>query len=133
MTLDELVKLAFQAQNNAIAPYSQFPVGAALLTKSGRVFSGSNIESSSYGLSMCAERVALFKALSDGETEFTAIAIGTHSQGLCPPCGACRQLLWEYAPQIQVAIANQSNSYQVFQLNDLFPEPFDRHFLSSHA
>lgn len=133
MTLDELVKLAFQAQNNAIAPYSQFPVGAALLTKSGQVVPGANIESSSYGLSMCAERVALFKALSEGVTEFTAIAIATHSLGLCPPCGACRQLLWEYAPQIQVAIANQHNSFQVFQLHDLFPKPFDRHFLSSHA
>lgn len=133
MTLDELVKLAFQAQSKAIAPYSQFPVGAALLTESGQVIAGANIESSSYGLSMCAERVALFKALSEGITEFTAIAIATRSAGLCPPCGACRQLLWEYAPKIQVAVANQHHSYKVYQLIDLFPEPFDRHFLSSHA
>ena len=125
----QLVRIAFEAMENAAAPYSKFPVGAALLAKSGRVYKGANVESSSYGLSMCAERVALFKALSEGERDFTAIAIATTASRACPPCGACRQLLWDYARDIDVYISENKNTYQKYNIRDFFPFPFDSEFL----
>lgn len=129
MEYGKLIKYAVTAKRNASAPYSGFAVGAALLSKSGRVFTGSNVESSSFGLSMCAERVALFKALSEGDRDFVAIAIASDATKPCPPCGACRQLLWDYAPNLMVLIASAENSFKQLSLRELLPEPFDAGFL----
>jgi len=103
----ELIQAALAAREHSVAPYSKFNVGAALLTASGKIISGANVESASYGLSCCAERVALFKALTEGETNFTTIAVASH--GGVSPCGACRQLLAEYAGNAEVILAD-SNS-----------------------
>jgi cytidine deaminase len=101
----ELIEEAVKARERAYAPYSGFPVGAALLAVDGRVFTGSNVENASYGLTMCAERVALFKAVSEGAREFTAIAISC-GEGACAPCGACRQVLSEFAPDLLVIMTD---------------------------
>jgi cytidine deaminase len=124
-----LVKLAVAAQKKALAPYSHFKVGAALRTKEGKTYAGINVESSSYGLTICAERVALFKALSEGEREFDTIAIVTDSDELCPPCGACRQVLWDYAPNLKIILSNLKGEIKEYELRDLFPAAFDQSFL----
>jgi cytidine deaminase len=103
----KLIQAALAAREQSVAPYSKFKVGAALLTASGEIISGANVESASYGLSCCAERVALFKALTDGQHDFTGIAIA--SPGGAAPCGACRQLLAEYAVQAEVILINSES------------------------
>jgi cytidine deaminase len=123
-----LIQRAREAIKRAQATYSGFPVGAALLCKNGMIFTGCNVESSSYGLTICAERVALVKALSEGETEFLAIAIATPLKPLCPPCGACRQLLWDYTKNIDVILAAE-NEFQSLTLQELLPLAFDDRFL----
>jgi len=122
----DLVQAAVQARRNAVAPYSGFPVGAALLTASGRVILGANVESASYGLTCCAERVALFKALTDGEREFQAIAVVARYPQGPTPCGACRQLLAEHAPEAAVWLADTARLRQirVFTVRELLPEAF---------
>ena len=131
------VKLTFEflrkIREKAIAPYSRFRVGAILWTKKGKQFTGHNIESSSYGLTICAERVALFKALSEGEKEFQTIAILSDAEDFCPPCGACRQVLMDFAPDIQVILYNHQGKHVTYSLQDLLPEAFtpDR-LISSH-
>lgn len=122
---DLLIGAAKQARENAHAPYSNFRVGAALRSTSGRIFSGCNVENASYGLTMCAERVAMFKAISDGERGFSALAVVTDADILTPPCGACRQLIWEFCGDIPVTIANLKGQTDVMQMKDLFPRPFD--------
>lgn len=122
---DLLIDAAKQARENAHAPYSNFRVGAALRSTSGRIFSGCNVENASYGLTMCAERVAIFKALSEGERGFSALAVVTDADILTPPCGACRQLIWEFCGDIPVTIANLKGQTDVMQMKDLFPRPFD--------
>ena len=124
MSLDLIAK-AIAARDHAMAPYSSFKVGAALETKDGRIFTGCNIESSSYGLTVCAERVALFKALSEGVADFRQIATTTDAPMLTPPCGACRQLLWEYCGDIVVYLHSLKGLDQQFRLSELFPLPFD--------
>lgn len=110
----------------ACAPYSKFQVGAALLTAGGRIVQGANVESASYGLTCCAERVALFKALTDGEKEFAAVAVVAPAPGGPTPCGACRQLLSEYAPQATVWVADSRDPGQVreFCVKELLPHAF---------
>ncbi len=125
----ELVEQAREARTKALAPYSKFKVGAALRTKDGKVYSGINVESSSYGLTICAERVALFKALSEGEREFDTLAIVTDSDELCPPCGACRQVLWDYAPNLKIVLSNLKGKTEEYELRELFPAAFDQSFL----
>lgn len=117
---------AAQAGRRAVAPYSNFRVGAALLTRKGTIFSGANVESASYGLTCCAERVALFKALTAGEREFSAIAIVARVASGPTPCGACRQLLAEYAPGAIVWLADSLNtkSAREFSVRELLPAPF---------
>ena len=127
----ELVKKAQAAREKALASYSHFKVGAALRTKDGKVYSGINVESSSYGLTICAERVALFKALSEGERQFDSIAIVTDSDELCPPCGACRQVLWDYAPNLKIILSNLKGKTREYELRELFPAAFDQSFLDS--
>jgi cytidine deaminase len=119
---DKLVSLAAEARKKAHAPYSNCAVGAALLAKSGRVYTGSNVENASYGLTVCAERVAVFKAVSEGEREFEAIAVV--SENGITPCGACRQVLIEFGEDIQVIVANAAGHRRVFALTDLLPEGF---------
>ncbi len=120
----ELVQKAVEARQNAYAPYSKFPVGAALLAKDGRVFTGCNVENASYGLTVCAERVALFKAVSEGATQFAALAVAC-GVGLCAPCGACRQVLAEFAPDLKVIMADgEGRIWRESTLAELLPESF---------
>lgn len=126
---DKLVAAAKQARENAHAPYSNFRVGAALRAKSGRVYTGCNVENATYGLTVCAERVAIFKAISEGERGFDAIAVVTHTEALTPPCGACRQIMWEFCGDVDVILANLAGKTEVHRLSSLFPKPFDSSFL----
>ncbi|MBN2093201.1 cytidine deaminase [candidate division KSB1 bacterium] len=126
-----LMKIARLAKAQACAPYSHFKVGAALLAQSGNIYSGCNVESSSYGLTICAERVALYKALSEGERHFTKIAITSNSSQICPPCGACRQVLMDYAPEIEVILFNDRGDIQKILLRDLLPNAFTSNFLKT--
>ena len=122
---DLLIEAARQARENAHAPYSNFRVGAALRSSSGRIFGGCNVENATYGLTMCAERVAIFKAVSEGERGFRAIAVITDTDALTPPCGACRQLIWEFCGDIPVSMVNLKGKIEVVQMRELFPRPFD--------
>ena len=121
-----LVVAAIEAQRRAAAPYSKFAVGAALLTKDGEIISGANVESASYGLTWCAERIALFKALTEGKRDFVAIAVVALMDGGPMPCGACRQLLSEYAPEaaVWVADSNAPSLVREFTVKDLLPSAF---------
>lgn len=121
---DLLISKAKEARNYAHAHYSNFKVGAALLTENDEIITGCNVESSSYGLSICAERVALTKALSKGITKFKAIAIYAKEGAFCPPCGACRQLLHDYAPNIDVIITD-GKKQKIIKLKELLPLAFD--------
>ena len=126
----ELVALAWQARDLASAPYSNFQVGAALLASDGRVFTGCNVESSSYGLSICAERVALTKAISEGAREFVTIAVAAQGKGTVSPCGACRQLLHDYAPNLRVLLSGQEGKHTEHPLKELLPLAFSAEQLS---
>ncbi len=121
---EQLVTSAQKAQHYAYAPYSLFPVGAALETCDGKVIQGGNIENASLGLSVCAERVALFKAVSMGYATFTRLAVISSGQDYCLPCGACRQVLYEFAPHLEILAARQEGDYQVYALDELLPNPF---------
>jgi cytidine deaminase len=122
---DQLIAAARQARENAHAPYSGFRVGAALRATSGRIFGGCNVENATFGLTICAERVALFKAVSEGERGFDAIAVVTDADTLTPPCGACRQLIWEFCGDVPVILANLKGKTETLRMRDLFPKPFD--------
>lgn len=120
----ELVRLAVEARARAYAPYSLFAVGAALLTEDGRAFTGCNVENASYGLTVCAERVALFKAVSEGATRFSALAVACGA-GPCAPCGACRQVLYEFAPDLLVIMADgEGRGWRTARLSELLPHGF---------
>jgi cytidine deaminase len=126
MNREELIARAIQVRENACAPYSHYKVGAALLAATGKIYTGCNVENSTYGLTVCAERVALFKALSEGERKFSEIAVVTSAASPASPCGACRQLLWEYCGDIEVTVANLEGFRQTLRLTELFPRPFDQ-------
>jgi len=127
---DELIEQAREARQGAHAPYSNFKVGAAILASDGRVFTGCNVENSTYSLSMCAERVAIFKAVSEGARELLKIAVVADSENLTPPCGCCRQMIWEFAgEETKVILANMIGDIQKFDIKELIPEPFDARFL----
>lgn len=121
-----LIAAAIKAREKACAPYSKFKVGAALLTEKGKIISGANVESASYGLTCCAERIALFNALTSGEKNFTAIAIVARINGGGMPCGACRQLLAEYAPNAMVWVSDSARPHQAkeFTVKELLPGAF---------
>ena len=127
----ELIRKATAVRNAAIAPYSRFKVGSALETTNGEIFTGCNIENSSYGLTVCAERVALWKALSEGARHFSAIVVVTDSAVLSSPCGACRQLLWEYCGNITVHVHSLQGMSTEYKLSELLPNPFDDHNLKA--
>jgi cytidine deaminase len=121
---EELIKIALDARRHARAPYSNFLVGAALWCGSGRIFTGCNVESSSFGLSLCAERVALTKALSEGENDFLRMAVVAEGDHPVKPCGACLQLLWDYAPNLELILSNCEKQYERIALSQLLPFPF---------
>ena len=124
MKMDDLVKMAREAQSQAYAPYSQFRVGAALLTNDDRVFTGANIENASYGMSICAERTAVFKAVLAGHKKFQAIAIAGSGTGYIYPCGACLQVLTEFSSDMKIITVNENDEYREYYLGDLLPQSF---------
>lgn len=126
---DKLVEAALAAREHAVAAYSLFRVGAALESAEGAIFTGCNVENATYGLTVCAERVAVFKALSVGVRRFTRIAVAADTDTLTPPCGACRQILWEFCGDIPVILTNLQGKREQFQLKDLLPRAFDSSFL----
>jgi cytidine deaminase len=127
--MDPLISAALQARENAHAPYSKFKVGAALEDATGRIHTGCNVENATYGLSLCAERVAVFKAVSDAARGFKRVAVVADTETLTPPCGACRQILWEFCGDIEIVLANLSGKSETLRLGTLFPRPFDDSFL----
>ena len=126
---DALISAARTARAHAHAPSANFRVGAAVRAKSGRIFTGCNVENSTYGLTLCAERVAIFKAVSEGERGFDAIAVVADTESLTPPCGACRQIIWEFCGDAEVILANLKGRVEVHRMSALFPKPFDQSFL----
>ncbi|MDW7670313.1 MAG: cytidine deaminase [Bacillota bacterium] len=124
MVREALIKKAFEVRQNAYVPYSHFKVGAALLAASGKVYTGCNVESASYGGTNCAERTALFKAVSEGESEFKAIAVVGDPDAYTFPCGICRQVLVEFGGELEVIVAKTLKDYRVFTLNELLPHSF---------
>ena len=122
--MPDLVDEARKARENAAAPFSKFKVGAALRTAEGKVYRGCNVENCTYGLTVCAERVALLTALAAGERKFTAVAVVTQSEEPSTPCGPCRQLMWEYCGDIDVTLANLTGRRVEYKLSTLFPYPF---------
>ena len=124
-----LIEAALRARENAHAPYSKFKVGAALEDETGRIHTGCNVENATYGLTVCAERVAVFKAISEGVRKFRRITVAADTDALTPPCGACRQILWEFCGDIEVILANPRGKTETLRLRDLFPRPFDASYL----
>jgi cytidine deaminase len=128
--VDPLLEAALRARDHAHAPYSKFRVGAALEAEDGSVYTGCNIENASYGLTVCAERVALFKALSEGARRFRRIAVAADTDVLTPPCGSCRQLLWEFCRDCDVVLVNPRGKTETCAVRDLLPRAFDDSFIS---
>jgi cytidine deaminase len=126
---DRLVEAAIAAREHAHAPFSKFRVGAAVEDEQGRAFTGCNIENASYGLSLCAERVAVFKAVSEGSRAFRRIVVAADTDVLTPPCGACRQILWEFCGHAALTLVNPRGGREDMQVADLLPRPFDASFL----
>ncbi len=123
--MTKLMSAAMEARKHSHAPFSNFQVGAALEADDGQIFTGCNIENASYGLTMCAERVALFKAISEGAQRFRAIAVATGAATLTPPCGACRQILWEFGGDLLVELGNENGQTGTFRMSELLPHAFD--------
>jgi cytidine deaminase len=122
---DALTEAALAARENAFAPYSKFRVGAAIEDADGRIHTGCNVENATYGLTICAERVAVLKAISEGVRKFRRVAIAADADVLTPPCGACRQILWEFCGDIEIVLVNPRGKTESYRLKDLFPKPFD--------
>jgi cytidine deaminase len=126
---EQLVAAARAAREHAVADFSGFKVGAALETADGEIITGCNIENASYGLTMCAERVAIFKALSEGKRTLTRIAVVADTGNPTPPCGACRQIIWEFCEDVEVIIANLTTVTATLRMSELLPLPFDKRLL----
>jgi cytidine deaminase len=126
---DPLTEAALRARENAFAPFSKFLVGAAIEDSGGRIHTGCNVENATYGLTMCAERVAVFKAVSEGARKFRRVAVAADTDSLTPPCGACRQILWEFCGDIEIVLVNPRGKTETYRLKDLFPKPFDVSYL----
>jgi cytidine deaminase len=127
--MDELLTAALAARVHAVAPFSKFQVGAAIQDAAGRIHTGCNVENATYGLTVCAERVAVFKALSEGVRQFRRVAVAADTEVLTPPCGACRQILWEFCGDIEIALVNPRGKTETYRLRELFPKPFDVSYL----
>lgn len=124
MDYKELIRQAKNAQQKAYVPYSNFPVGAALITKTGRIYTGCNIECASYGATNCAERTAIFKAISEGDKDIMAIAVVGAAKEYTFPCGICRQVIVEYGKDIKIIIAKTEEDYKIFSIEELLPHSF---------
>lgn len=127
--IESLIEAAKRARLQSVAPFSNFLVGAAVRTADGKVYTGCNVESASYGLTVCAERVAIWKALSEGERQFTDLAVVADTETLTPPCGTCRQIIWEFARGAKIVFANLAGKREEFQIAELLPHAFDARFL----
>jgi cytidine deaminase len=127
--VDPLIEAALAVRRNAHAPFSRFLVGAAVADSEGRIHTGCNVENATYGLTVCAERVAVFKAISEGARKFTRVAVAADTDTLTPPCGACRQILWEFCGDVELILVNPRGKTETLRLKDLFPRPFDASFL----
>ena len=125
----EIMHAARRARTRAFAPFSRFKVGAAVETRAGRVYTGCNVESATYGLTMCAERVAIFTAVAAGERKFQRLAVVADTGRLTPPCGACRQVIWELCGNTEIILANLKGKTKVVRSRDLLPHPFDASLL----
>lgn len=132
-SLQSLVEVATSARLQSVAPFSNFLVGAAVRTENGKVYTGCNVESASYGLTVCAERVAIWKALSEGERHFTELAVVADTESLTPPCGTCRQIIWEFAKHATIVLANLRGLRETVSIRDLLPRAFDARFLKEVA
>ena len=130
-SLQELIEIAKTARLHSIAPFSSFLVGAAVRTAAGKVYTGCNVESASYGLTVCGERVAIWKALSEGDRDFVELAIVADTESLTPPCGTCRQIIWEFAKHAKIVLANLEGEVQECSIKELLPRAFDARFLSN--
>ncbi|HYJ87513.1 MAG TPA: cytidine deaminase [Pyrinomonadaceae bacterium] len=130
---EELIEIAKAARLQSVAPFSKFLVGAAVKTEDGKVYIGCNIESASYGLTVCAERVAIWKALSEGERQFSELAIVADTEQLTPPCGTCRQIIHEFCDGATIVLANLRGETQTCDIEELLPRAFDARFLSRNA
>jgi len=128
-TIEQLIEAARAARERAHAPFSKFRVGAAIERDDGRTYSGCNVESASYGLTMCAERVAVFRAISEGASKLVRIAVIADTEEFTLPCGACRQILWEFLGDAELILANLSGAMERLRISQIFPRPFDRSFL----
>lgn len=126
---DPLIEAATAARLQSVAPFSNFLVGAAVRTAEGKVYIGCNVESASYGLTVCAERVAIWKALSEGERQFTELAVVTDTETLTPPCGTCRQIIWEFCKNATIVLANLKGDTEIVSIKELLPRAFDARFL----
>lgn len=129
MEKKELIEAAIAVRENAYAPFSSFKVGAAIEMEDGEVIDGCNVESASYGLTVCAERVAIWKAISEGKRKIKHIAVVADTEELTPPCGVCRQIIWEFGGDIPVTMANLKGKTETLQMKDLLPRAFDTKFL----
>lgn len=127
--INALIAAALAARENAFAPYSKFKVGAAMEDADGEIHTGCNVENATYGLTMCAERVAVFKALSEGVRKFRRVAVAADTENLTPPCGACRQILWEFCGDVPVTLVNLRGKSETYRLKELFPKAFDASYL----
>jgi len=127
--MSDLVQAALAVRERAHAPFSKFKVGAAVEDENGRVFTGCNIENATYGLTICAERVAVFKAISEGAGKIERVAVVADTEVLTPPCGACRQILWEFCGDAELTLANLAGKQETMSLSEIFPRPFDASFL----
>jgi cytidine deaminase len=129
MVNDSLIAAALAVRQNAHAPFSGFRVGAAIEDDSGHIYTGCNVENATYGLTCCAERVAVFKAISEGARRFVRVAVAADTDALTPPCGACRQILWEFCGDVELVLANLHGKSETMRLGTLFPRAFDASFL----
>ncbi len=128
-TLQSLVEDATRARLQSVAPFSKFLVGAAVRAENGKVYIGCNVESASYGLTVCAERVAIWKALSEGERQFTELAVVADTEALTTPCGTCRQIIWEFCKHATIVLANLRGESETVSIKELLPRAFDARFL----
>src|SRR5436309_11873766 len=126
---DPLLSAALAARAHAFAPFSKFLVGAAIEDTEGRIHTGCNVENATYGLTLCAERVAVFKAISEGVRKFRRVVVAADTGNLTPPCGACRQILWEFCGDVELVLVNPHGKTETHRMKDLFPKPFDVSYL----
>lgn len=130
---EEVITAALAAREQSVSPFSSFMVGAAVRTDTGKIFTGCNIESASFGLTVCAERVAIWKALSEGERNFTNLAVVADTETLTPPCGTCRQIIWEFAKHADIVMVNLHGKREAIDIEHLLPRAFDARFLKEFA